>query len=854
MTETETVVRDLFEQRYADKLWSLLPAVYRAADSETLDGDGPLRELLDRIAASMAVVRRSIDRLWDDQSIETCDSWVVPYIADLLATNLVPSMNARGQRLDVANTIYYRRRKGTIALLEQLAHDVSGYETRVIEFFRLLSRNRHNLDPDIGRPADAAAPADALSLQRAEQLTGLLTGTPAGGWADLRNPLGASLTDTAYDEYHHRLDVRIGRGELGWYGIPKIGFFLWRTNALTVDRATPVPVAGCPGHYTFDPTGRQIALFTAAARGGNDYGESWVPVGVWQLPMPLTAQLWDAVTAAHLPDPGPEAYPDPDATLWPQSLSVSATGSGDPIDLTRVSVWPEVGRFATRGGAPASVEVGYHYGLFGRIGAGPYDRRQIGVTTPSYPQPMTSIDGGSALNLPNALAALGDTGTVLVKDGLTLAAVAPSGSFGAPIDAVTITAADQQRAVIRVGAGSGPWVFTGGATSTSSLRLEGLLISGTDVVLRGRFHDVTISCCTLDPGTSGKLLTPPAVYGTSVDGRALSPVTVWVEGEVSTLTVDRSITGPIRCRTGGLIEMLAVNDSVLQGLASEPPGTLATLRDADGMLSALNHKREELSTWLAGQLPTAAAAVAAHADHTAVTDADAALVVADLQAVIDGPLVWTASRFADRPLRDTTAAAVLAPPADVAGLKALNRQLLAEAYPLALADAAIATDAGLVELTRTTLLGPGYVHRLECSESVLDDVVRVRDAQDGCVRFSAWSTDSALPRRYESVQVAPDGPIMISRRYGEWGYAQLHDGADSAILGGNTGGPPSLLTGSHDGSEMGVFCRDAAAIKDRSLLIKLQEYLPVGLSPVLIHLPNPDPDGEYTRGRPWPPT
>jgi hypothetical protein len=272
------------------------------------------------------------------------------------------------------------------------------------------------------------------------------------------------------------------------------------------------------------------------------------------------------------------------------------------------------------------------------------------------------------------------------------------------------------------------------------------------------------------------------------------------------------------------------------------------------MLSALHHTRDELATWLAGQLPTAAAAVAAHADHTDVPAADAALVVADLQAVITGPLIWTASRFADRPLRDSTAAAVLAAPADAAGLAALNRQLLAEAYPLALADAAIATDEGLVELTRTTVLGPAYIHRLECSESVLDDVVRVRDAQDGCVRFSAWATDSALPRRYESVQVAPGAPIMVSRRYGEWGYAQLHDGADSAILGGNTGGAPSLLTGSHAGSEMGAFCRDAAAIKDRSLLIKLQEYLPIGLSPVLIHLPTPDPDGEYMRGRPWPPT
>jgi hypothetical protein len=68
--------------------------------------------MVNRIGAQAAVLRRSIDRLWQDQSIETCDDWVVPYIADLLATKLVASQDARGQRLDVAKTIYYRRRKG----------------------------------------------------------------------------------------------------------------------------------------------------------------------------------------------------------------------------------------------------------------------------------------------------------------------------------------------------------------------------------------------------------------------------------------------------------------------------------------------------------------------------------------------------------------------------------------------------------------------------------------------------------------------------------------------------------------------------------------------------------------------
>jgi hypothetical protein len=834
-----------YEERYAERLWSLVPAAYRAADSPSADVPGPLRELLDRVGGQLAVVRASIDRLWEDQSIESCDSWVVPYLAELLATNVVPSMDARGQRLDVANTIYYRRRKGTVALLEQLAHDVTGYDARVIEFFRRMARTRHGLDPQLGWPADEIDPAGACRLQAAQRLTGLLTRTPAGGTADLRHPLGASLTGTAYDEFHHRADVRLGRGALGWYGISTVGFFLWRTVPLAVDRATPVPVAGCPGHYTFDPTGRLIPLFQAGARGSGAYGEAWFPVPSWQLPLPLTEAMWEALTVAR---GGPAEYPDPEATLWPGSLAVRPTGSGDPLDPAAVRVWPEAGRFHVMDG-PADVESSYHYGLFSRIGAGPYDRRQLGLASAGTradvtdPEPVRRIAGGSAIALPGALGA-GD-GTIVITDGLTSAAV----GTGVPITALTVRAEDRERAVIRPDTAD-PWVFTGLPGGT--LRLEGLLISGIDVVLRGDFDQVTISCCTLDPGSRGDLCTPPVTWAPSADGRELRPVTVWVEGTVRTLVVDRSITGPIRTRTGGLMETVQARDSVIQGLPAASGATLMC-RDADGLFGVLRHQRDALSTWLAAQLgPAAAAAVAAHAGG-AVPSADLALVLADLQDVVDGPLVWTATRFIGHPLSTSARDAALDPPTG-AELAILNRQLLAEAYPLFLADAAIAADAGVTELVRCTVLGSAYLDRLECSESILDDVVRVRDAQAGCVRFSAWATGSALPRRYESVQIAPAAPILVSRRYGEWGYAQVHDGADSAILAATTGGVPSILTGSHVGSEMGVFCRDGAAVKDRSLQIKLREFLPVGLSAVLVHLPAADPDGERTRGMPWPPT
>src|SRR5215813_10117704 len=142
--------QDHYELYYADKLWNLLPAIYRAQDTDDFDRPGPLRELVNRIGAQAAIVRRSIDRLWEDQSIETCDDWVISYIADLLATNLVASLDARSQRQDVAKTIYYRRRKGTIAILEEIAANITGWNARVVEFFRRLGRTRHNFDPKIG--------------------------------------------------------------------------------------------------------------------------------------------------------------------------------------------------------------------------------------------------------------------------------------------------------------------------------------------------------------------------------------------------------------------------------------------------------------------------------------------------------------------------------------------------------------------------------------------------------------------------------------------------------------------------------------------------------------------------------
>ena len=201
--------------------------------------------------------------MWEDQSIESCDDWVIPYIGDLLATNLVNNLDTRSQRLDVANTIYYRRRKGTLAILEEIAFDITGWNAKLVEFFRRLGRTRHGLDPAIGS-ASITEP-DIAALQQAEGLIGPLTATGIGGLADLRNVYGASKAGTAFDEFCHTADFRLGQGQVGWYGIPRLGVFLWRLQSFAVPQTTPVESAKCPGQFTYDPTGRHLRLFAVAS-------------------------------------------------------------------------------------------------------------------------------------------------------------------------------------------------------------------------------------------------------------------------------------------------------------------------------------------------------------------------------------------------------------------------------------------------------------------------------------------------------------------------------------------------------------------------------------------------------------
>jgi hypothetical protein len=520
---------DGYEAYYGQKLWKLLPAVYRAADSDDDLVDGPLRELVDRIGAQAAILRRSIDRLWEDQSIETCDDWVVPYIGDLLATNAVAALDPRGRRIDVAKTIYYRRRKGTLGILEE-----------------------------IGSPADSLDPAATIELQQAERLVGPLSATPQGGFADLRDAYGASRAKTAFDEFAYTADFRRGRGQVGWDDIPRLGVFLWRLESFELPMTTPVPVSGCPGYFSFDPTGRDVTLFAAPSRKrAQRFGDSWVSPLEWELPAPIDQRLFDANAGA----------------LYPQSMAVyHQPGSAYELaDGNTVIIWPGTGRFHDVSGAAGPTTVTYHYGFSSTIGAGPYDRRIGAPAAPDAPPVTATVSGGGAL------AVAGPVATTEIRDSLTYANVGDVTN----IDDVVVRGANGERPVIRLPAPSpqpAAWTFTGNG-SDAKLTIEGLLISGGNVVLRGTFDTVTLRCVTLDPGESG---------GKAVDGRDLIPTVLWIEGRIRTLVLDRCITGPIHRRKGpAVLEHLIANDSIVQDVsAPNPPNTAAIrMRTADLELS-----------------------------------------------------------------------------------------------------------------------------------------------------------------------------------------------------------------------------------------------------------------------------
>ena len=462
----------------ADRLYELLPAIHRIRDAEQ---GYPLRELLAVIAGQVAAMEENLEQLYDDQFIETCAPWVAPYIGDIIGYRtlhgVVPTVAS--PRADVANTIRYRRRKGTASMLEQMAHDVTGWPARAVEFFQLLgwTQNMNHLR------------------------------TQAHYAPDLRNREKLHWRDTAFDTIAHTVDVRRISTGAARHNIPNIGITLWRVREFPLSRSPAVadPTIGGGLRFRFNPLGTDMALYNKPETE-TEISHLAEPRNV---PMPL-ARRW---LKAHLDD-----YYGQDKSLWLEldgnppkviprndiricDLSDIRDGGGNVIAWAHqpaagsglVSIDPVLGRIAFADPPASAPLVSFHYGFTTAIGGGEYERGDPASV------PDQTVQGGAVLQ--PALNAVQNGGTVEVLDSRRYVET-PSITVDAG-KTVVLRAINGKRPLL---AASGDIVLTLGAEAT--LILDGWVISGGTLMMAD-FGDtlpryLVLRDCTLVPGPRSK--------------------------------------------------------------------------------------------------------------------------------------------------------------------------------------------------------------------------------------------------------------------------------------------------------------------------------------------------------------
>ena len=487
-----------------DRLYNLLPVYYRQRDAE---GGEHLRALLAVMSEQVEVLDQDISRLYDDWFIETCQDWVVPYIADLVGYRLAPEAGEPGDvttvegrrrnrtlipRREVANTLRYRRRKGTLALLELLANDLAGWPARAVEFGRLLgvTASLNHPRPERGRVIDAHA-GDALDL-----------------------------IDSPFDGLSHTVDVRrIGsRYRPGHHNLGNLGLFVFRLKSYSITRAEARCIeegANAGDHcFTFSPLGNDRQLFCA----GTPDPEPSRFSGELNLPIPIRRRAFTERPSGLDHGIASDAYygEGKSIAIWlgkdarkpvPREKVIPAHLEGwryrPPSGY--VAVDPVLGRLCFRPGeAPPHVIVSYHYGFSDEIGGGEYERPEfLGGEDRLY---VVSSDGGEVRGrLHQAL-------EQWKHDKPRCAVVEITDSQTYNEDCLNIDLEKNQRLEIRASQGCRPIIRmldseSGRAESISingqnggTCVFDGVFITGRSVRIRGDVRDVIFRHCTLVPG------------------------------------------------------------------------------------------------------------------------------------------------------------------------------------------------------------------------------------------------------------------------------------------------------------------------------------------------------------------
>lgn len=480
----------------ADRLYSLLPLVHRERDEER---GHPLRALLRVLQEQADVVEADVAQLYRDWFIETCDDWVVPYLGELVGYQPVPEAGRPGDpneptgqalnrallpRQAVANAVRYRRRKGTLALLELLARDTAGWPARAVELRRLLTLSQ---------------PLDHLRLERGRRV-------------DLRQMDALDRLDGPFDEIAHRPEVRRldASRPHGRYGLSTVALFLWRLGAWSLTEAPAHCVDRTAHCFSFSLLGNDTRLMTRP-RPESDH----VIAGELDLPVPIRRRA----LAADL-----EAFygPGKSFAIWRvQSNKQGAVTrpSYEPVPVSelvvadlsgwvyrprhgQVAVDPVLGRitFPARSAPQRGVRVSYHYGFPAAIGGGEYLRPLL------QPKGARIYRVGEGQRLRRLAEAFDKWRKQPPCDAVI--EIVDSGVYSEPIAleipagrSLTLRAAQRKRPVVRLldFRAEAPDHLAVHGEPGSAFTLDGLLVAGRGVAASGHLS-LTIRHTTLVPG------------------------------------------------------------------------------------------------------------------------------------------------------------------------------------------------------------------------------------------------------------------------------------------------------------------------------------------------------------------
>ncbi len=541
----------------ADSLARLLPSIVRLRDSE--QGE-PLAALLRLFARELEALEEDIEQLYDDQFIETCEDWVVPYIGDLIGYRSLHGtrVEVASPRAEVANTIAYRRRKGTALMLEQLAHDLGDRPAHVAEFFEQLAGTQYmkHLRPQ----ALATAPLRSQAAMRA---------------------LGGPFNRVA-----HTIEVRrppLQRpGAGGRYNIPNVGLFLWRLLPLPLSNVDLVADPGDPGgtRYRLNPLGADLALFRNPLREASIASLS-EPVHV--AGRLRIRQMAADVRAAQAPTASDElrrrdgyGYRDVEgesdrngesegvvlwrpaamAGEWEQvplediviadlrDLSGGDWNHQDAIPPGRIGLDPERGRVVLGSGMAMPLRASFHQGAARAIGGGEYARTPPGETLDIQHRASAGED------LQPHLDEIADGGRLIINDSLTYAgtpqfSVAPAGPGG-----------EGRQVIVAARDGARPLLASAGDLSLDiaergELVLDGLVIGGGALLLPdaggSEPRHLRLRHCTLVPGHALDPTGNPTAPG--------APSLV-IADPLARVTLEQCIVGPLQVVAGASVELI----------------------------------------------------------------------------------------------------------------------------------------------------------------------------------------------------------------------------------------------------------------------------------------------------------